>query len=888
MFGYLFSFRRGASETAGRDQELPGLRRGAAPAIRNPDSLRGGFAVLSRFAYENSRPGGVAVMEIQNGGKQKQRQFVPLVRTELRGEVIGPLASLAVTHVYRYTRQQCDRVLAAAYRFPLPGDAAVTGVRVRFGEVEILAELKGREAAEKEYGEAVEEGRQAALLTRESPDVFTLQVAGLQPDEAVTVETTYVQLARTEGMGWSLRLPLTTAPRYARSDELTGRHAHGQPLVLVSDPGHRFSLNLSILGAGEVTSSTHGLTAAHDGESTHVRLKEGEVVPDRDCVLTWQPRQEAERASLQVWLHDDATTSQAYFLALVAPPASPDPSQAVPRDVVLLVDHSGSMGGAKWEAADWSVKSFLHGLTDRDVFSLGLFHTETRWFTAKPLSATAANVERAIRFLETHTDSGGTELGVALEQALDLPRVAGGCSRHLLVVTDAEVTDAGRLLRLADDEPRQESARRVSVLCIDAAPNSFLAQQLAERGGGVARFLTSDPQEDDVTSALDGILRDWSAPVHTDLGLEIDSAGVEAAGRRVVPGEQPDRSVVDLGDLPAGRPVWVAGRLPRPLGERLVFRLLPQPGAEQALCPAATGAPGHHPALKPLFGARRVNALEFLIHGYHEPDELSEALRRLGYDPDQLLSAGAHGRKVYAENVRAEAETALRALLAQESLDFGLQCSETAFVAVRSEAGKRVEEYVAVANALPAGWSEEFLEAFAGAPAPAFLMSLSAPGPAAPSLCLREAAPAAARTPVHAMRLSSVAKGRQRAPGESSAVLFSGSPRFEAGKALLFDAARPADAKRLPESVTLTRLKVHFPGGAAEAKDLDAQLCLLLYVGDLTLPTVRVRLADLVRLGGKRPLNVTRAPGQPVCLMLEDPAGAWTSGAPELEVVIAW
>ena len=149
--------------------------------------------MFNRSTYENSRPDGIAVLEIVNGAKPAEKQirlFVPLKRTELKGEVNGPLASLHLTQTYGYTREQCELVLEAVYRFPLPGDAAVTGVRVRFGDVVISAELKERQQAEADYEAAKKKGRQAALATRESPDVFTLQVAGIQPGQDVAVETT--------------------------------------------------------------------------------------------------------------------------------------------------------------------------------------------------------------------------------------------------------------------------------------------------------------------------------------------------------------------------------------------------------------------------------------------------------------------------------------------------------------------------------------------------------------------------------------------------------------------------------------------------------------------------------------------------------------------------
>ncbi|HEM62527.1 MAG TPA: VWA domain-containing protein, partial [Chloroflexi bacterium] len=539
--------------------------------------------MFNRAAYENSRPGGIGVLEVANGeepGERQPRLFVPLKKTELKGEIAGPLASLRLIQLYGYSKEQMDKVLEAVYRFPLPGDAAVTGVTVTFGEVEIKAELKEREEAEQDYEKAKEEGRQAALATRESPDVFTLQVAGIRPDEDVRVQTSYVQLARPEAEGWSLRVPLTTAPRYVRSDEATTRQAHGQPLLLLRDPGHRFSMDLTLPGGATVSSETHDLKVQEVDGGVRVRLADGEVMPDRDCVLSWRPLQEEDRPALQVLLHEDPVSDWVYFLALVAPPASPDPEAGVPREVTLLVDHSGSMSGPKWEAADWAVEQFLLDLTPRDNFALCLFHSSPRWFADLPRRAEEKAVDAAVKFLLEHKDSGGTELGVALEQALHLERSPDERARHLVIVTDAEVTDAARVLRLADEEAQRQHRRRISVLCIDAAPNSFLASELAERGGGVSRFLTSSPDELDITTALDEVLKDWAQPVLANLRLEIDRAGVESASRQVLSQDDGGWSSVDLGDLPQGPTLWVAGRALRGNEETLRFRAATASGEE--------------------------------------------------------------------------------------------------------------------------------------------------------------------------------------------------------------------------------------------------------------------------------------------------------------------
>ncbi|HZS03025.1 MAG TPA: VIT domain-containing protein [Chloroflexota bacterium] len=860
--------------------------------------------MFNRAAYENSRPDGVGVLEIVRGeGEGQARQFVPLKRTTLSGEVTGPLAALRVTHVYGYARAQCAEALEAVYRFPLPGDAAVTGVRVHFGAVEIRAALAEREQAEQEYAAAREAGRQAALLTRESPNVFTLQVTGLQPDEDVTVETDYVQLARAEGAGWSLRVPLTTAPRYVRRDELATRHAQGQPLALLRDPGHRFALDLQLRGAATAASPTHALAIEEADGDLRVRLLASEVLPDRDCVLVWEPRGDATRPTLDAWLHAPATAGDVYFLAPVTPPADGGVAPRVPREVILLVDHSGSMSGPKWQAADWAVTRFLGSLSAEDSFALGVFHNTATWFASRPVAATPDAVARAGEFLAGQTDSGGTELGVVLEQALALPRAAGERARHVLVLTDAEVSDAGRILRLADGEAALPDRRRISVLCIDAAPNAFLAEQLAERGGGVARFLTSAPEEEDITTALDAVLADWAAPVWAGLRLGVQRPQAEAAGRTVATGTA--WSEIDVGDLPAGRPVWVAGRVPRAAGPDLALRLTTARGEELAGCRLDLADAPARPALAALFGARRVAALEGLMHARYAELELRAHLAGLGYAPDRVLAppAGAPPR-VYAENAYADARAALRGLLVAEALRYGLACAETAFVAVRTEAGQRVAGRVAVANALPAGWSDDLLAAPAAAPAPALhRLAMATQPPAGPMFKLADrpdsardtiqAVPGAIRGWVQrtfhtggspaAAPVGSPSPSRQVAP--AAARVYRGTPRFSHGEAVLFDAAQ-AGAAGLPAGGTIARLLVRFPDGAPAPESLGPDLALLVYVDDLAAPRARVALADLVRQGGERPLNLRWRPGQLLRLVLRDPAGVWARGAPTLEVSV--
>src|SRR5215471_4537132 len=127
-----------------------------------------GGPVFDPNRFENSRRDRMPYMCVHwPKGMGMLDGFVPLRRTTLSGAISGPLARLRLVQVFEYSRAECDRVVEATYRFPLPGDAAVTSVQVRFGDVVIQTKLGPRDEAERQYAAAREEGRQAALATRE-------------------------------------------------------------------------------------------------------------------------------------------------------------------------------------------------------------------------------------------------------------------------------------------------------------------------------------------------------------------------------------------------------------------------------------------------------------------------------------------------------------------------------------------------------------------------------------------------------------------------------------------------------------------------------------------------------------------------------------------------
>jgi len=845
--------------------------------------------IFNRNWFDNSRPDGVAVLEIIAAGEYIP-SFVPLTGTKLEGLIAGPLADLTLTHIFRYAKETNPHVIEALYRFPLPGDAAVTSVDVSFGQVTIHSLLKSRKDAETDYENAKKENKAAALVTRESPDVFTLRIAGISPDEDVIIKTRYVQIGQPKGTGFSFRIPLTTAPRYVRSDERYSRHADGQPLAVLRDPGHRFSLSVSVGEEGLITSLTHAITMT---QGRIVTLDQGAVIPDRDCVLTWEPVSGDSNPACRIFSDEQDET---HFLALISPPQK-TPAH-YPRDVIILVDHSGSMEGAKWEAADWAVERFITGLNNKDTFNLCLFESRTYWFSDQPLAANEGNKEQAIRYLKD-TRSGGTELGVALEQAVSQNRRKGALSRNVIIITDAEVTDAARILRIVDKESHHKEARRFSILCIDASPNANLAQQLAERGGGIAKFLSSSPQEEDITSALDEVLLLWDAPVAVGLTLRVNRENLLVDRRKVK--RSPDGTChVDLGDLPSGESTWVVVRAP-PGKEPIRYELC---GPDNCTFPASVVP---CPAVRVLFGARLVAELEYLMHAGYQEKELSRNLAGLGYDLDSLKHK--HPDKVYAENQMLDRMSLVRDLVVRESLKYQVLSAETAFVAVRSEPGRTVEEQVIIPNALPYGWSESFvttspytrlekrsvrrranprgggvLDWIGGGESMDMIMQYDGTMKLNPPDSL-----SSTRKSGNVIVPNSVSSQSQRrvvppvSESQDGYQLFEGIPFFSKGEAILFDSSRKEQADKVPNTVILKKLECII-------KDTISQtatgLYLLLYIEDPAVPRVKALIKDLLRHDGSRPLNIQRTNGELLKIVLVDPDGEWSTKAPALKLVV--
>src|SRR5215207_8513757 len=320
------------------------------------------------------------------GAITTERGNLPLEAIDVDATLTGLVARVVLTQTFG---NRFDQPLEASYIFPLPDRAAVTEFRMEVGERVVEGVLKERGQARADYDSAVREGRRASIAEEERPGVFTMRVGNLLPGERVTV-----RLVMTGPLSWdegeaTFRFPLVVAPRYIPGTPLEGEPVGSgtepdtdavpdasriTPPVLL--PGFPNPVDLSIrvkidpagLELGAVRSSLHTVVEEERDGIRTVRAEPGERA-NRDFVLRLQTGSSAVSTALTA--AEDAQGGRGTFALTLLPPVGAD--VVPPRDLVFVLDRSGSMGGWKMVAARRAVARMVDSLTERDRFGLLAF-----------------------------------------------------------------------------------------------------------------------------------------------------------------------------------------------------------------------------------------------------------------------------------------------------------------------------------------------------------------------------------------------------------------------------------------------------------------------------------------------------------------------------------
>ncbi|WUI00025.1 VIT domain-containing protein [Spirillospora sp. NBC_00431] len=483
---------------------------------------------------------------------------LPLDSVDVHASITGLTAGIEVVQGFHNPH---DTPLEATYVFPLPDRGAVTALRMEAADRVIEGTLKERGQARQDYDTAIAAGQRAAIAEEDRPDVFTMRVGNILPGERVTLRLALDQpLPHESASSATFRFPLVVAPRYIPGAPLDGERTGSgvaddtdavpdasrisPPVLLPGFPNPvRLAITVDIDPAGlpltQIRSALHVVAEEAGDERTTVRLRPGERL-DRDFILRLDF---AAHESAALTLVSDESGEEGTFSFTVLPSGKAQPS---PRDVVLVLDRSGSMQGWKMVAARRAAARIVDTLRTEDRFAVLSFDTvieRPRDLDTGLVAGTDRNRFRAVEHLSALTPRGGTEMLAPLDEGC---RLLDDSTRDkvLVLITDGQVGNEDQLL--AHLEPRLRDVRVHSV-GIDQAVNAGFLNRLAAIGQGRCELVES---EDRLDEAMEHIHHRIAAPLATGLSLHPD--GLEIIPDSVAPAR--------LGSLFPDVPLVVAGR----------------------------------------------------------------------------------------------------------------------------------------------------------------------------------------------------------------------------------------------------------------------------------------------------------------------------------------
>ncbi len=505
-----------------------------APAFAAGDVASGTSDTAPRLALvkPGDMKGGALLLPAQEDGRYV---VAPLVATDVAVSISGPIARTVVTQ--RFTNPTGGWV-EGLYVFPLPETSAVDTLKMRIGDRFIEGEIKPRGEARAIYEKAKQEGRKASLLEQERANLFTNSVANIGPGETIVVQIEYQETVRRSQGVFSLRVPLVVAPRYSPkpvvhtvkfdndggwasgTDPVPDRDRIDPPVLDPADNPKTNPVTLSVdikagFALGEVKSATHTLSRETLGDD-HIRVTlADETVPaDRDFELSWSAKADMAPTA---GLFRERVDGKDYLLAFVMPPQVPENRMAIPpREMIFVVDTSGSMAGLSMAQARASLGFALDQLRPGDRFNIIRFSNDYEQLFPAAMPADKAHLDTAMRFVEKLDANGGTEMLSALQAAF-VDDNAGDSStvRQVVFLTDGAIGNETQLFEAIN---RLRGRSRVFTVGIGSAPNTFFMNRAAEIGRGTFTHIDSVSE---VLFRMNELFAKLRNPVITDLQAEV-------------------------------------------------------------------------------------------------------------------------------------------------------------------------------------------------------------------------------------------------------------------------------------------------------------------------------------------------------------------------------
>jgi len=508
---------------------------------------------VSSSAQTGQTSGALTVM----GKDGKPKSACPLKHTDVQAEISGFLSRVRVTQEFENPFK--DKI-EAVYTFPLPQDAAVDDMTMTIGSRTVRGKILPREEAQAVYEAAKTNGQVASLLDQERPNIFTQSVANILPGEQIKITISYVETLKYEKGAYEFVFPMVVGPRYIPGAPNVRRQGNGfapdtdqvrdgsriTPKMIPPGmrSGHDITLDIQ-LDAGLIvdglTSKTHPVDIERtDPRSAHIHLKDTATIPNKDFVL----RYDVAGGSIQDALLTHRSDKGGFFTMILQPPDRVTVEDVTPKELVFVLDTSGSMEGFPIEKAKETMKLALDSLYPSDTFNLITFAGDTEILFPEPVPATKENLRKAQAFLNGRSGGGGTEMMTAIKAALE----PSDDQKHIRIVCFMTDGYVGNDMEIVSEVQKHQNAR-VFAFGIGESVNRFLLDKMAEAGRGEVEYVALN---DDGSAAARRFHERVRNPLLTDISIEWNGLPVADVYPKNIP------------DLFSAKPLILSGRFTAP------------------------------------------------------------------------------------------------------------------------------------------------------------------------------------------------------------------------------------------------------------------------------------------------------------------------------------